>query len=586
MTRRLPRALLAVLLLACSFPGSAFAAASSSLSVSFVDANTGFTSGTRTDGQGFVARTTDGGTNWSATLLAGAGFRLHAYSTTSAWAVSPFSTTPFRYMTSATSSSWVAARNIPQPVGGGAQVLDVVQAGLNSAVAVGRQYNAVHGTFAAIWKTSDGGLSWSVVQEGPSYPYDDVSGTWPQTLAEYRSVGSDPSGLAIMAVGGEALATTGTPPVALESRGLIASSTDGGYTWATQSLETSGTPIEDVSLPLTGEAWAIAGRRVFRTTDAGATWADAAGQTSTELAADGYAIDANAVAATSAASAIVAGSTFGTSTVAAVARTIDGGANWRVYRDTSSPAVTLRDVTIVSPTRAVAVGDNNVMLYLRLNDDGTMVLEKRIVATNGEYPTKPAPTLSFGAPATSNYASAKLSGYLKNAAGKPIPGRRISIQRLGATDWEPLGIAMTNSSGYYSYTAAPTSKATFRAVFSEDDTYLGRTSASRSVLPRAFLSQPRGPVKTKRNLAFTSYGLLQPRHRSGTYPVKLHLFRYVNGRWRYHKTLRAKASDYGQDTKYWARVSLPYAGRWRIQAYHADSGHAATYSTPRFITVQ
>jgi hypothetical protein len=36
-----------------------------------------------------------------------------------------------------------------------------------------------------------------------------------------------------------------------------------------------------------------------------------------------------------------------------------------------------------------------------------------------------------------------------------------------------------------------------------------------------------------------------------------------------------------------AKVSLPYAGKWRIRAYHAaDSKNAATYSGYRYLSVR
>jgi hypothetical protein len=40
-------------------------------------------------------------------------------------------------------------------------------------------------------------------------------------------------------------------------------------------------------------------------------------------------------------------------------------------------------------------------------------------------------------------------------------------------------------------------------------------------------------------------------------------------------------------TKYSAKLSLPYTGKWRIRAYHApDSKYAPTYSSYRYVTVK
>jgi len=39
-------------------------------------------------------------------------------------------------------------------------------------------------------------------------------------------------------------------------------------------------------------------------------------------------------------------------------------------------------------------------------------------------------------------------------------------------------------------------------------------------------------------------------------------------------------------TKYKASVSLPHRGKWRVRAYHADAGHAPSFSGYDYITVK
>ena len=75
------------------------------------------------------------------------------------------------------------------------------------------------------------------------------------------------------------------------------------------------------------------------------------------------------------------------------------------------------------------------------------------------------------------------------------------------------------------------------------------------------------------------YGYLKPRHRAGSYPVRIYEYRRVSGRWKSHGYVKAKASDYGTYTKYSRSVRLPYTGTWRLRAYHSDPGHAASWSS-------
>lgn len=587
MSARVRGWLVGVLLLTVAWPGQSFGApASSTYSVVFTDSMNGLMSGTRTDGRGFVSRTTDGGARWIAAPLTGAGMRVHSISATGGWAVSPYFASPYRMLTSGGSAGWFTVRNIPQPVSGGARAWDIAQVGLNSAVAVGNLDDPLHGQLAAIWKTQDNGLSWGVVEQGPVYPQDSGTGVWPRTLATYVAVNAEPTRQVVYAIGNESIAATDAPPALTSGRGLVArSAAYGGYPWVVSPLETNGRPLEDISAASADDAWVVGGSAVYTTNDGGANWSEVTSATPPGLTAGGYRIDCNSVAAVSATEAIVAGSTLETTSVGAIARTVDGGATWRVYRDAAGLA--LNDVFIVSPTKAVAVGDNNVMVTLTLHADGTMSPSSRITATNGEFPPKPATALSLYAPSSCNYGSAVLYGFLKEPSGKRLAGRSVSIQYLAGGVWHTIGSADTDVNGRYSFTAKPTSKASFRAVFDEDSTHLGKTSSTRTVLPRVYLTPPSGPVKIAHGVYFSSYGLMKPRHRAGTYPVRVYMYRYLNGRWVYYKSFSARATDYSTDaTKYSVRVRLPYAGKWRIHAYHDDANHAATKSSYRFITAR
>jgi hypothetical protein len=84
----------------------------------------------------------------------------------------------------------------------------------------------------------------------------------------------------------------------------------------------------------------------------------------------------------------------------------------------------------------------------------------------------------------------------------------------------------------------------------------------------------------RRGRSYKVYGYLKPRHRSGTYPVRIYKWRKVNGKWRSEGFVKAKASDYSTYTRYSKALSLPRRGTWRLRAYHpADGGHAGSWSS-------
>lgn len=106
-------------------------------------------------------------------------------------------------------------------------------------------------------------------------------------------------------------------------------------------------------------------------------------------------------------------------------------------------------------------------------------------------------------------------------------------------------------------------------------------SNSVKVVPQVSISNPYAPSTMYRTRYYTVYGYLKPRHTAGTKPVKIFRYRLVSGKWKQYGTyVWAKASNYSSYTKYSASVKLPYAGRWRLRAYHAaDAGQPAKWSS-------
>jgi hypothetical protein len=108
------------------------------------------------------------------------------------------------------------------------------------------------------------------------------------------------------------------------------------------------------------------------------------------------------------------------------------------------------------------------------------------------------------------------------------------------------------------------------------------------LLPLATVYTPHAPSTVSRGRSFTVYGYLAPRHKTGTYLVSLQFFKKdSSGKYVYHHSVSAKRYDYSTSrSKYKAKMSLPHSGKWRVRAYHADSGHRASYSGYDYITVK
>ncbi|MBI5232422.1 MAG: hypothetical protein HY876_09695, partial [Coriobacteriales bacterium] len=100
-----------------------------------------------------------------------------------------------------------------------------------------------------------------------------------------------------------------------------------------------------------------------------------------------------------------------------------------------------------------------------------------------------------------------------------------------------------------------------------------------SALPDVTISTPSAPSSMRRTRSYSVSGYLKPRHTPGARPVRVYRWRYVNRTWKSYGYVWAKASNYSTYTKYSCSMRLPYAGRWRVRAYHPeDSQHAGTWS--------
>ncbi len=214
-----------------------------------------------------------------------------------------------------------------------------------------------------------------------------------------------------------------------------------------------------------------------------------------------------------------------------------------------------------------------------------------------------------------------ITGVVRDSAtGLPIAGIEVSAYPAGQAEPDVLaGLMNTDSHGRYTFSLDGgdygigwmDETASYQPGFyngghlwPEATTVTVSTGATTTVdlslkhKPNVTLTMPvTGFTWVTHKHTFTTYGYLKPRHTAGTYPVKLYCYRYQKGAtgrysWVLRKTVSARASDYhprtgAMYTKYSAKLSLPYTGKWRIRAYHApDSKYAPTYSGYRYVTVK
>ena len=73
----------------------------------------------------------------------------------------------------------------------------------------------------------------------------------------------------------------------------------------------------------------------------------------------------------------------------------------------------------------------------------------------------------------------------------------------------------TNSTGYFSFKAAPSSKSTYTFTYAGDNGY-GASSAKATVTPHAKVTTPVVPSYVKHTKSFRAYTYLYPKHTAGT----------------------------------------------------------------------
>jgi len=221
-----------------------------------------------------------------------------------------------------------------------------------------------------------------------------------------------------------------------------------------------------------------------------------------------------------------------------------------------------------------------------------------VVGTNPSvsFAVKPrvATKITAVGPSTVSYKAAfAFSGKLTTLGGTAISGRLVKLQRsFDGVAWMTVNQTTTDGAGAYSVSTSGTRSGRYRVIYQGETVFQPATGASTPVGIRVYLTAPTPPLTVLKGVAFAAAGYLKPKHPAGNYPIKIYCYRSEKQsdgttKWVLRKTASALSEDYETYTRYSTALSLPYAGSWRMRAYHPeDDYNAATYSSWCYIKVE
>ncbi len=417
------------------------------------------------------------------------------------------------------------------------------------------------------------------------------------------------------------------------SHSLTARAVDVSGNAATSTVSVTIAAPADTTAPTVSITAPTAGSTVSGSVAIAATAADAgSGVASVEFRRDGVLIGTDTTAPYS---AIWDASTASVGLHAVEAKAVDvagNAATSTVSLSVLSPSdTTAPTVAITSPTEGATVwgdvvvaanaSDAGGVARVEFRDNGTLIgtdvsppytatwdsltasaivhtIEARAIDTAGNaanttvglsVPQSPSLGLSSSRTWTEYLDSATLSGALRSASGDAVAGKVLKLQASSnGVTWSYTGDAlMTSNTGAYSMKVRPYSKTWYRLVYAGDMTSLPAWSNAVSVNPKAYVSSISiSRTSSYRNRSMKLYADLKPRHTEGSKPVRYVFWHSEHGKWVYKKTVWATAYDTSTYSRVKATTSLSLRGKWRIRAYHSDSGHYSSYSKYRDITVK
>ncbi|HET6351467.1 MAG TPA: hypothetical protein VFG89_04975 [Coriobacteriia bacterium] len=590
--RRIMSTLVLVLIALFTFSAVAFATASAPdsrhMQVSFADGANGYLAGVQPDQTGYIARTADGGATWAASRVSGYSISgLGVASASTAWGVSAFDvsgTYRFGVRTVDFGANWAPTAGVLEGDTDPAEPYDITASSSDTAFIVGKHHGDFpNGNTASIWRTVNGGASWSKVYRGPLYAAANDESEIPQT--EAAGVAADRAGSAIYVLVRE----TDEGSASVKSN-YVLRSLDNGSSWTTSSpnpLDLAVYPnstganistLADISAASSDVAWAAGPMttslgQVYKTTD-GHAWTKTAKNPSFPV---------NGIDAFDANRAVVVGED------GKVALTVNGGVDWFTWQFTGVNFNNLQSVSFTGsdPNTAVAVGDDQLIVQLTFGMNGATPTATGVVkrSVNGNLtsttiPVQQATSLALSVPATPAYASATVSGNV-TASGAVVPGRSVKIeQSTNGSSWSAAVSVVTDANGGFAWAANPKVKTWYRASFAGDTAYKASSSAVVIAKPKVSLGTPVAPKTMKAKKGYTVYGSLKPKHTSGSKSsVRIYKYKWVSKKWKAYGYVRATNTNYHGYTRYKVKMSLPSKGTWKLVAKApVDAQHTATTS--------
>lgn len=239
---------------------------------------------------------------------------------------------------------------------------------------------------------------------------------------------------------------------------------------------------------------------------------------------------------------------------------------------------------------SAGAGTSSEALMFTASETGTYYLDVEAypgtaageyVLTYG-YPTdQPTVSMSVSKTSLSYGGSTTITGVVRDQASAPVSNGWVVLwaREYGSSSWTIIDDATTGPLGEYAFVAKPKIKTLYAVDFYGDFTHLDAAGPSRYVSVKGWVSRPNAPAVMLKTKSYSVYGYLKPRHKSGTYCVRIYKWRWNGKRWVSKGYTTAKASNYSSYSKYSRSIKLTTAGKWRLRAYHSDAGHLGAWSS-------
>jgi hypothetical protein len=175
---------------------------------------------------------------------------------------------------------------------------------------------------------------------------------------------------------------------------------------------------------------------------------------------------------------------------------------------------------------------------------------------------------------------------LLDSRGLGIMGQILTLTRSDGARRTMTQVAGAPEGTYSAPASLINGRPTRYTVEFAGDSFLRPCSAAILLKSKASIYKPKPPARITHRKRFTVKARLKPVHRNGTRHVELRFDRLVGDSWVRLKVVRAVVRTKRGVSQITARTSLPYKGRWRVCASHADYVHAETVSARAYFRVR